>query len=232
MNEFNSDFTICYLCNKTSAYLTPEITKSKPFFNDFRIKCPKVKSNITLCLLCSEEVQFEKSISKQNESNDVSHFSAEKACHNLEEQIKYLENIAFDPHGFLEEYFFELVNKIDLRREELKKEIDVQYEQILQDINSFRSSCENQAEQNYSIETIILKEKLKKWKLILEMNDLDDKNWSSIKSQADENTIVVRKDLNELIKLILQRKKINFDVSIKPCDLISSIFKVDFTNLK
>lgn len=118
-----------------------------------------------------------------------------------------------DPAFFIDEYFSDLVNKIDLRREELKLDIDNHYDKINQELNAIKKECVEISEQNKSIsndEIKCLRNEVEQFDKSLKMLDLDENKWKAIeiKSKILFNKIELK--LKELKNYFLLGKSYYF----------------------
>ena len=102
---------------------------------DDKFKCPycheehhKPSTNITIC----EMIDFYNQL-------DPLRRSIKKSFDNLDESIKQCENIESDV--YIDGYFYEIRNKVDLHREEFKKEIDEKSDEIIQQLKVKEEEC-------------------------------------------------------------------------------------------
>lgn len=112
------------------------------------------KENKWLCLICNRVhaepdngFQINEFISKLLEMgiNQIKLSPTHEFCKNtledLDEHMKILEIFASDPDNYVYSYFEELKRKVDLRRENLKQEIDEYSAAKIKEINQLQSQC-------------------------------------------------------------------------------------------
>ncbi len=61
----------------------------------------------------------------------------------LEIKFKQVDALEKDPFNFIYEYFLDIKTKIDIRREELKLEIDSYSEKLIEDLKRYEGECKN-----------------------------------------------------------------------------------------
>ena len=97
------------------------------------------------CPFCFEEHQkpsISKAITKMIDYNiqlDPMRKKVKESFENLDETIKNYEDIQSD--NYIDSYFFEIRNKVDLHREELKKEIDDKSDEIIRTLKEKEEKC-------------------------------------------------------------------------------------------
>lgn len=105
----------------------------------------------------------------------------------LNAKFKTFELINNDPAYFIDEYFSDLINRIDLRREEIKVEIDNHFEQILSYLKMTKKICTEMSETNKKLldhELKYFKQEIDGFDKDFKMLDLDDVRWRSIESKT------------------------------------------------
>lgn len=211
--EWESLITCTYCKNK---YDTPIIL---PCFEticrkDLKILCTKSLDRF-YCIFCNdlhqmpdngfkEDKKMLKLLKLNLEELDLSqlekHKRAKETCKQLEKDLEEMSLMIAKPVDYLHDYFSSLKNKIDLKREELKQEIDKKYESMIKELNLFQLSCLEGLRSSSSLglndESIILRQKLDKWNTLLDKISLDEKNWESIESQAKESNDQVKKKID------------------------------------
>ena len=139
---------------------------------------------------------------------DINYNRRKKALNELELKVTELELVMKNPNDYIYEFFTGLRNKVDIRREECKVEVDDHFDTILSNIKTFEAECK-------------LGEK-KNDKLVeeLEASKLELKIWlNSIDTMSDETISKVEKckqtldsNLESWKKQILQNKTYTFEV--------------------
>ena len=86
-------------------------------------------------------------ISLQSESYD----QCKKAIDEIATLNSYVDSILQDPKNFIYEYFSELKNKVDLKKESLSADLNNWYEKIIDEINQAQSRCEEESSKNLGI---------------------------------------------------------------------------------
>ena len=66
--------------------------------------------------------------------------------HELNEKSKQAENLRADPHNYVYEYFLELRNQVELRRETFKEQIDEYSNQLIDDLKTYEEKCSSSTE--------------------------------------------------------------------------------------
>ena len=69
----------------------------------------------------------------------------------LNTKLDAFELVNKDPGYFIDDYFSDLINKIDLKREELKLDIDNFYDKHIEDLKSIKKECLEISEQHKNI---------------------------------------------------------------------------------
>jgi hypothetical protein len=112
-------------------------------------------------------------------------------CKNLIKETKEsaakTEAIADDPESFIYEYFSDLKNKVDLRREELKLKIDDISDQLVQSIEDTQLKCTQLSKENKLIKETFDVSNNQLSKLIKEFDifKFDVKRFEELKKKAD-----------------------------------------------
>ena len=105
----------------------------------------------------------------------------------LSAKYKSFELINQDPAFFIDEYFADLVNKIDIKREEVKLEIDNHYDKLLNYLKLTKNISQEMADTNKNILTNdlkYLKNEIDLFDKDLKMLDIDEIRWNNIESKT------------------------------------------------
>ena len=144
-----------------------------------------------LCTLCGlfhpipingfvRVIPFESLLEKGIDSIDLGedYKSARKNCQLFSELLDQLNTLKNDPEMKIHTVISKLRNKVDLRREELKQEIDKESMKMIEKLDKFEKECKSNAESMKS--DTKLDEKLEKWS-----NDV--KQWQQILNSFKRN---------------------------------------------
>ena len=103
------------------------------------------------------------------------------------ESAAKIEAIANDPENFIYEYFSDLKNKVDLRREELKLKIDEYSNQVVQSIEETQLKFTKLSKENNLIKETFDESNSQLNKLIEEFDifEFNDKRFEELKKKAD-----------------------------------------------
>ena len=155
-----SDKFICYICKEE--HLIPA--------NGFVI-------NNTMAKMVNKYINFNPLRKKIKESYDE-----------LSDSIENYEKV--DPDSYVFDYFSEIRNKVDLHREELKKEIDHISDQIIQDLKEREKKCKSNLAKIEKINLDELKNvNLPNWKQILRNPNINKVELSELSFNLSENLI-------------------------------------------
>ncbi len=105
----------------------------------------------------------------------------------LTQKLESFELINKDPAYFIDEYFSDIINKIDVKKEELKMEIDSYYEKSIQELNAIKKECIEISGQHKFIsndEIKILRNEVDQFDKNLKMLDLAETNWKEIEIKS------------------------------------------------
>ena len=86
-------------------------------------------------------------ISLQSESYD----QCKKAIDEIATLNSYVDSILQDPKNFIYEYFSELKNKVDLKKESLSADLNNWYEKIIKDVIQAESNCGKKLSSNLTL---------------------------------------------------------------------------------
>ncbi len=142
-------------------------------------------------------------------------------------KLESLEVINKDPGYFIDEYFSELINDVDLRREELKLEVDNYCDQIITDLEHSKIQCiENVSKQKVSSEELsYFKSVSELFKKDFKMLDLDEQRWKAIEMKSKILINKIDHEIKEMKTYLLMNKLYEFkapEVLFDPknvCDL-------------
>lgn len=133
----------------------------------------------------------------------------------LNSRLESFELVNKDPAFFIDEYFSDLINKIDIRREELKLEIDNYYDKNIQELNLIKKECIEISEQNKSVsseEIKYLRNEVDNFDKMLKMLDLDENKWKTIELKSKILINKIEFKLKELKNYFLLGKSYYFKV--------------------
>lgn len=140
-------------------------------------------------------------------------------------KFKSFEVINNDPDFYIDEYFSELINKIDLRREEIKLEIDQHFDKILNYIKLTKKVCNEMSETNKKI----LKDELKYFKNEIELFDKDLKMLDMDENKFDYIESKTKILINKIDFNLKELK--NYFLLDQSYEFINPQIKFDATNL-
>lgn len=161
-----------------------------------------------ICIFCNEEHKVpekskcfpaNKAIEKLLEMNldkldlGKAHRNAKLSYNNLNTKLDALVHLQNDPVFYINEYFADVINKIDLTREQVLLKINDFYDKMVNDLKNSQSVCEKSALSSNKTDvgkrnTVFLnhlRKILQKWDT--ELNTIDfgaDKKWKQIDSEA------------------------------------------------
>lgn len=190
--------------------------------SDTRIKCSSGNGN-KFCIKCLK--YFSNPKQKTMSSEAGWYLSALNTCNELEKDVNLLESLRSNPAKYVEEYFSDISNKIDVRREEIKLELEKESENLYDKIKQFNFECMKLLNLDKKDANNEIARKLLCWKNLLEKQELDPKNWQFIENSANESCLLVKRELNSLKKKILQNKKFEFNTNKSLSEIINLIFK-------
>ncbi|CAF1124360.1 unnamed protein product [Brachionus calyciflorus] len=204
-------YVVCY------DHLKPSIQHVKDPFSSFNrsrtetkcLVCPDHYFNIEKCL------EMAKNKSKFMEIGFIEHLKLVK------EKIKSIENYIEDTDFFLDKYLAPVVNMIDLRREQLKKEtnkkIDDAYFKTINEIDNIRSNFKQKAK---SIDNKQFEELAK-----YEKNNGVKKTAEYFNDKLKELKSFEKDSIESLNKMIENFKTISFEYSASGLDSSKRYFR-------
>lgn len=223
MDDIKSDFLdLCSSCDRKDETIFNKSWRFPP--NESKIKCSR-ESRPKFCIKCFKNLNFSIKIGSNYEK--INYLSVVEACEILDDELKSLENLQLNPIKFINDYFSYIINIIDIRREKIKLDIDNKSKLLLDKIKSYRLGCENLPNQDMKSDVNDIREKIVKWKTVLNNSNLDNKSLEYIKKDIELNLNLVRHKECCLKNDILIKKKFKF-MDDNPIDKIESIFKGDF----
>ena len=131
----------------------------------------------------------------------------------LDRTIKECEFINSEPSYYIYTYLHELKNQCDIRRENLKLEIDNHFDQILNEIEMYRIECEEIA-RNSSVITNKLQGyqlNLNDWKKAYDTVNLQEEIRDQVILRAKLSKLKLDIELNTLKQNLLQNKSITIN---------------------
>jgi hypothetical protein len=102
-------------------------------------------------------------------------------------KFKSFEVIKNDPDFYIDEYFAEITNKIDIRREEVKLEVDNHFDKLLNYIKLTKKICNEMSETNKKVlndEIDYFQKEIEAFDKDLKMLDSDDLKWKNIEAKT------------------------------------------------
>ncbi len=117
--------------------------------------------------------------------------------------MKEMEAIRNDPENYIYEYFGELTNQVDLRRETLIGEIKKYSDELIQKIEKHRQDCVAKSKKTTKVTEVLetIKSKMKELNSMFNSLEIDDKKLEEIMSKKKS------KALNELMVPVLKQYK-------------------------
>jgi len=117
--------------------------------------------------------------------------------------MKEMEAIRNDPENYIYEYFGELTNQVDLRRETLIGEIKKYSDELIQKIEKHRQDCVAKSKKTTKVTEVLetIKSKMKELNSMFNSLEIDDKKLEEIMSKKKSN------ELNELMAPVLRQIK-------------------------
>lgn len=121
----------------------------------------------------------------------------------FERFVELFERIKNQPEMRIHDYISDLKNQIDLKREELKNEIDEKCLLMIEKLDEFEKECMANVDSVKSRFDDKLDEKLKKWKTKSEefKNDLrsfESSKWKKVKEEVDSYIKEIRSELYDI----------------------------------
>lgn len=135
----------------------------------------------------------------------------------IDQTIKTIEAIGQDPYYFVYNNLHELKTQCDLRRENLKLDIDNYFDNILTEIEKYRIECESFKLNSEHIATKLdtYKLDLNDWKKAYDTVNLQEEVRDQVILKAKLSKVKLDLELNTLKQNLLQNKTLKFiDVSI------------------
>ena len=148
--------------------------------------------------------QFESLLEKEIESIDLGeeYNSAKEKCQLFNDLLDKLNTLKNDPEMKIHTVISEMRNQVDLRREELKQEIDKESLKMIEKLDKFEKECKLNAQSMKS--DTKLDEKLEKWsndvkqwQQILKSFKRNENKWKAILIESISN---LKKIQSEIIK--------------------------------
>ena len=128
----------------------------------------------------------------------------------LNETINEYESI--NPDGFVYDYFSEIRNKVDLHREELKKEIDDKSDEIIKKLYEKEQECKLNIAKLVKLNLNDLKQNhLKKWKQKLRQAILNQDELNDLLSNLNKYTDTIKLNFKCYKEKLLQNESIEFE---------------------
>lgn len=153
-------------------------------------------------------------------SADENKFNCQKKLDEARQSATKTESIANDPEFYIYEYFDEIKNKVDLRREKIKVEIDKYSDQLIQSIDSTRVNCVRLQTQVIRLANDIEKSNNELNELTGRFNAStnDENELENIKNKADDLKDKFNDLLAEYKSSLLENKEYSFVFDVKPIE--------------
>lgn len=160
------------------------------------------KDDLTSEICLEEMLQL-----KVNKNSGLKNNNVGKAIENINSNLNELELLQSDPNFFISNYFYELRNQVDLRRENLKLEIDQFSDQVIKDLDFYEQECKKIAKFQLDIqkELEILKSSFEEFK-DFDSFDMNDKKMKETVINVLKFKPLLSKEVNRLKKKILDNK--------------------------
>jgi hypothetical protein len=139
--------------------------------------------------------------------------NAKSSFEALNAKFETYELINTVPAFFIDEYFSNVINEIDLRRDEIKLEIDNYYDKLINDLKESQKSCVNMCEYNRRVsheELKYFRKEVETFNKDLKMLDLDDNKWKKIELKTKMLVNKIEFKLKEVKDFFLLSKKYEF----------------------
>lgn len=131
----------------------------------------------------------------------------------LNSKFETYELVNTVPAFFIDEYFSNVINEIDLRRDEIKLEIDNYYDKIINDLKQAQKSCVVMSESNRRVSNDELKffrKEVESFNKDLKMLDLDEHKWKNIETKSKILVNKIEFKLKEIKEFFLLSKSYEF----------------------
>ena len=149
-------------------------------------------------------------LEKLDPSCYLSYKSAKESYEYLQKKLNLFESIQKYPVDLIENYFFELKQKINGSKNDLKQEIDDHYEKLFHELELHRIECIKDSEKNKELshdELNYLKQAADIDFKILEMNET---KWKDIEKKSKALTHKIEFKITETINYFLLNKTYDF----------------------
>lgn len=146
MNSFDQDL-FCYHCNKIFESVPITLFPCGWVICSHHFGEPMKTFHCNLCQTI-HQVNFDQCIKTKTLEYKYLKYTIERSLKEFENEIIEIEMIKKDPNSYLDDFFSGIINKIDLRRELTKKQIDSHFEYLHDKIISTKKSYENSLGQN------------------------------------------------------------------------------------
>lgn len=147
------------------------------------------------------------------------HSNAREACKLLQDELKLVNLILNDPNTFTYEVISELENRVDLKREKLKVQIDDEANILIDKLKDYKTRCsdatkginvreKHSAEANELEEAMKLAEgELDTWQSVLNKVDrFDEREWDKIKEDSEEKFASIREKMKNVKSELLLKE--------------------------
>jgi hypothetical protein len=186
----------CFVCNEQHPLLIDELKENNQLVKNF---------------LTSSLIDLNSNLDKTFETR----FSAKKNCLNLKELISNFEKVKSNPLMFISEYIADVINEIDIKRDQEMIEIDKYYSKMIQTLRKFESECNKSIledkRNNETFPTNDDKISIQKWEDSLNSFQIDQQEWQKILIETEKKQKIYKELLKNIKLKLLQGKHYEFN---------------------
>ena len=172
------------------------------------------------CFLCNEEHQIPKNgfVINKTTNKIINNYinlnplrkKIKASFEHLSQSIDDYEKV--DPDSFVYDYFAEIRNKVDLHREELKREVDQKSDEIIQHLKEREQKCKaNLSKVEKENVDELKKNNLPFWKQKLRMPNINENDLNDLSSVLNDNIKIIKNRKRKYENSLLLNKSIKFD---------------------
>jgi WD40 repeat protein len=132
-----------------------------------------------------------------------------ESLNNLNELINEYESI--NPDDFVYEYFRDLRNKVDLHREELKKEVDDKSDELIEQLNEKEQKCKSNFTKLKKIDLKKLKNHMPQWRQNLRTANIDQNKLNDLLSKLIEHSNNIKDDCKIYKRKLIRNESFEFE---------------------
>lgn len=158
------------------------------------------------CFICQNEHYLSKASCIPTKNIEIKYlkFKLENSLKSLNKDLENFKLIQEDPRNYIHEFFDNVINKIDLQRETIKKSIDDYFGQMIDEIILEKNECQQNVAENLEIDQVEndlkdLAKELNKENTLLELNRVVQSGSLIVES--------FKKDLNSAINQLVDHKR-------------------------